>query len=93
MQEGALNERRRELYERLLAAGEQLAHQAEEVEGEVSGLESHVGEAVRPEIKVHDKTFPNVTICIKNARMVVKEEWEYATFYESEGEVRIMPYG
>ena len=93
LREGALNERRRELYERLLTAKEQLANEAEEVEGVVLELESLVGESATPEIKVHDKAFPNVTICIKNARMVVKEEWEYATFYESEGQVRIMPYG
>jgi uncharacterized protein len=93
LKEGALNERRRELYDRLLQAREQLAHQTEEAGTVVSELETIVGEAATPEIKVHDKTFPNVTICVKNARLLVKEEWEFATFYESNGEVRIMPYG
>ena len=51
----------------------------------------NVTKAVAPEVRVHSTVFPNTTITMKGASLLVKEEWHRATFYEQEGEVKVMP--
>jgi uncharacterized protein len=91
MREGALTTRRKELYTRLLAIREQLQGEIENVDSELAELEADVTEAVTSEIKVQGTVFPNTTINIKGASLIIKDEWHRATFYEQDGEVKVMP--
>ncbi len=91
MREGALTTRRRELYTRLLAIREQLQGEIGNVDSELAELEADVTEAATSEIKVEGIVFPNTTINIKGATLLIKDEWHRATFYEQEGEVKVMP--
>ena len=91
MREGTLTTRRGELYTRLLAIREQLQEEIENVDSELAELEADVTEAVTSEIKVQGTVFPNTTINIKGASLLVKDVWHRATFYEQEGEVKVMP--
>jgi uncharacterized protein (DUF342 family) len=91
--EGTFTSRRSEMYDRLLAVREQLLEQAEHVANELTEMEGTVKETAVPEIKVHDTAFPNVTIHIKDALQLIRDEWKYATFYETEGEIKVMPLG
>ncbi len=89
--EGTFTSRREELYTRLTAAREQLQGEMERVDGELAEVEPTVTEAVTPEVKVQDTVFPNTTICIKSASLLVKEVWRHATFFEEEDQVKAMP--
>ena len=91
MREGALTTRRGELYTRLVAIREQLQSEIENVDSELAELEADVTEAVTSEIKVQGMVFPNTTINIKGASLLIKDVWHRATFYEQEGEVKVMP--
>ena len=89
--EGTFTSRREELYTRLLAAREQLQGEMERVDSELAEVEPTVTEAVTPEVKVQDTVFPNTTICVKSASLLVKEVWRRATFFEQEDQVKAMP--
>jgi len=91
MREGTLTTRRGELYTRLLAIREQLQEEIENVDSELAELEADVTEEVTSEIKIQGTVFPNTTINIKGASLLVKDVWHRATFYEQEGEVKVMP--
>ena len=90
--EGTFTSRREELYARLTAAREQLQGEMERVDGELAEVEPTVTEAITPEVKVQDTVFPNTTICIKSASLLVKEVWRHATFFEEEDQVKAMPF-
>ncbi len=91
MHEGSLSARRSEMYDKLLALREQLHNQTVEVDTELAEAQAEVAEAVTPEIKVSGTAYPNTTINIKGANMLIGEMWHNVTFYEQEGEVRVMP--
>ncbi len=90
--EGTFTSRREELYTRLTAAREQLQGEMERVDGELAEVEPTVTEAITPEVKVQDTVFPNTTICIKSASLLVNEVWRHATFFEEEDQVKAMPF-
>jgi uncharacterized protein (DUF342 family) len=90
--EGTFTSRRSEAYDRLLAARDQLREEAERIAHELTELEATVKQAATPEVKVRGTVFPNVTIRIKDARQLIRDGWKCATFYETEGEIRAMPF-
>ena len=90
--EGTFTSRRSEMYDRLLAVREQLRDEAERIARELTELEAALKQTATPEVKVRGTVFPNVTIRIKDARQLIRDGWKHATFYETEGEIRTMPF-
>ncbi len=91
VQTGTLSSRRGELYVRLLAIREQLRAEIERVDGEVAEVEAGMAEVVAAEVKVEGVVFPNTTINIKGASLLIKDAWHLATFYEQDGDIKAMP--
>ncbi|HME46390.1 MAG TPA: FapA family protein [Syntrophorhabdales bacterium] len=89
--EGTFTTRRDELYTRLLATRDQLHAQIEQADSELAEIEGDVTKAVAPEVRVHSTVFPNTTITMKGSSLLIKEEWHRATFYEQEGQIKVMP--
>ncbi len=89
--EGTFSTRRGELYTRLLAIREQLHIEIEQTDMELAELEADVAQAVVAEVKVHGTVFPNTTITMKGAILLIRDGWHRATFYEQEGQVKVMP--
>jgi uncharacterized protein (DUF342 family) len=77
IRDGTFTVRRSELYAKLAAIQEH--------------LQSELGRVDTPEVKIHGTVFPNTTICIRNASLLIRDAWRRATFYEHEGEVKVMP--
>lgn len=57
-------------------------------------LEEKLSRLKSTKLKVHirDKVMPGVKIVIKNASWIGRDEVNFCTFYENEGEVEFMPY-
>ena len=91
MHEGTFTARRGEMHTRLVAIREQLQSEIGHVDSELAELEGDMAAAVTPEVRVQGTVFPNTTICIKNASLLIKDAWRRATFYEQEGKVKVMP--
>jgi uncharacterized protein (DUF342 family) len=91
MREGTFTSRRSELYARLLPIREQLQSEIENVDSELTELVAAVAEGVTPEVQVRGTVFPNVAISIRSASLLIKDAWRRATFYEEEGEIKVMP--
>ncbi len=91
IRDGTFTVRRSELYAKLAAIQEQLQGEIGRVDSELGELEMDVAEGDTPEVKIHGTVFPNTTICIRNASLLIRDAWRRATFYEHEGEVKVMP--
>ena len=89
--EGTFTARRGELYTRLLAIRDQLHTEIEQADIELAELVADVAEAVVAEVKVHGTVFPNTTITMKGASLLIRDGWHRATFYEQEGQIKVMP--
>jgi uncharacterized protein (DUF342 family) len=88
----ALPEEKETLYMRLVVTEEELRHNIEELNGEITMLEATMTKAVQPLVKIRKTCYPNVRIKIGKLVFDCFEEYNSAVFYEEEEKIKVNVY-
>jgi len=81
-----------EILKKLLLTQKRLIEQLSKADEEIAALSSQLNLFKEGKIKISGKAYPGVRIIIRNATLLVADVYQYVTFFNEGGSVRILPY-
>ena len=91
-QKGMLTEEKKIMLQKLLNTRDELLKQKDEFERKKNELELMMQVYTKAKVSVANRIYPGVNITIGNASLRIREQIEYATFYNFENQIKFTTY-
>ncbi|MGQ9629638.1 MAG: DUF342 domain-containing protein [bacterium] len=89
---GSLPPEKEITYKKLEVAERKIIQKMANIRDQVVALESQLALSKEGRVGVLDRAYPGVKITIRNSILYVKDPFQYSTFYNDGGEIKILPY-